>query len=128
MFKISGNPHPFKSVRCKAISDAVVIKLAAASFIDVFDQNPDMLIKIVQLIMVRLQRVTFVALHQYLGLSNELVRQDRSCQPSEALNIPSSGESTYEKRLDEAVRGFRNELDFDNVEFLRERCEICNYY
>lgn len=45
------------------------------AFQDVFEDYPDIFIRVMQVIMVRLQRVTFTALHQYLGLSTELVNQ-----------------------------------------------------
>lgn len=41
----------------------------------VFQDHPDAFIRVIQVIMVRLQRVTFTALHQYLGLSAELINQ-----------------------------------------------------
>lgn len=41
----------------------------------VFQDYPDAFVRVIQVIMVRLQRVTFTALHQYLGLSAELVNQ-----------------------------------------------------
>lgn len=40
---------------------------------DVFDENPDILVRVVQIIMIRLQRVVFTALRNYLGLYSELV-------------------------------------------------------
>lgn len=45
------------------------------AFKDVFQEYPDIFIRVMQIIMVRLQRVTFTALHQYLGLSAELINQ-----------------------------------------------------
>lgn len=44
-----------------------------AAFQEVFQEYPDHFIRVMQVIMVRLQRVTFTALHQHLGLSAELV-------------------------------------------------------
>ena len=41
----------------------------------VFQDHPDAFVRVIQVIMVRLQRVTFTALHQYLGLSAEIVNQ-----------------------------------------------------
>lgn len=38
-----------------------------------FEDHPEAFIRVIQVIMIRLQRVTFTALHQYLGLSAELV-------------------------------------------------------
>lgn len=45
------------------------------AFKEVFQEYPDIFIRVMQVIMVRLQRVTFTALHQYLGLSAELINQ-----------------------------------------------------
>lgn len=44
-----------------------------AAFQEIFDEYPEIFIRVMQVIMVRLQRVTFTALHQYLGLSSELM-------------------------------------------------------
>lgn len=44
-------------------------------YFQVFQDHPDAFVRVIQVIMVRLQRVTFTALHQYLGLSAELVNQ-----------------------------------------------------
>ena len=44
-------------------------RLSVQTFLTVFDKSPDLLIRVVQMIMARVQRVVFVALHQYLGLS-----------------------------------------------------------
>lgn len=52
-----------------------MVKLPMTAFQDIFQEYPDIFIRVMQVIMVRLQRVTFTALHQYLGLSAELVRQ-----------------------------------------------------
>jgi lysophospholipid hydrolase len=72
---LTGYPSPFKTVCCKALTDSLVIKLPAAAFADVFDKNAEMLIRVVQMAMARLQRVIFVGLHQHIGLSSELIRQ-----------------------------------------------------
>jgi len=50
-----------------------VVRLPMAAFQEVFQEYPDIFIRVVQVIMVRLQRVTFTVLHQYLGLSTELM-------------------------------------------------------
>lgn len=41
---------------------------------EIFDENPDILVRVVQAIMIRLQRVIFTALRNYLGLNSELVQ------------------------------------------------------
>jgi hypothetical protein len=39
------------------------------AFMVVFEERVELLVQVVQMIMARVQRVVFVALHQYLGLS-----------------------------------------------------------
>ena len=60
---------------CRAVADSVIVRLPSLAFRDVFERSPDAMIRVVQLVMARVQRVIFVALHQYLGLTSELVRQ-----------------------------------------------------
>ena len=57
----------------RAVEDSTVVRLPMAAFQEVFQEYPDIFIRVVQVIMVRLQRVTFTVLHQYLGLSTELM-------------------------------------------------------
>ncbi|XP_071442905.1 neuropathy target esterase sws isoform X1 [Hetaerina americana] len=70
---LTGHPKPYKTVSARAVEDSVVVRLPVSAFKDVFRDYPDIFIRVMQIIMVRLQRVTFTALHQYLGLSAELV-------------------------------------------------------
>ncbi|CAF4036383.1 unnamed protein product [Rotaria sp. Silwood2] len=69
---MTGHSKPFKTVSCKAIEDSVVLKLPAAAFLNVFKEYPECMVRIIQILMIRLQRVTFLALHNYLGLTTEL--------------------------------------------------------
>ncbi|CAH1402896.1 unnamed protein product [Nezara viridula] len=71
---LTGHPHPYKTVSAKAVEDSTVVRLPMAAFQEVFTEYPDSFIRIMQVIMVRLQRVTFTALHQYLGLTSELIK------------------------------------------------------
>lgn len=64
----------YKSVTARAIQPSIVIKLPMKAFMEVFDENPDILVRIVQVIMVRLQRVTYTVLRNYLGLNIELAQ------------------------------------------------------
>ncbi|XP_060526246.1 neuropathy target esterase sws isoform X4 [Cylas formicarius] len=84
---LTGHPNPYKTISAKAIEDSTVVKLPMAAFQDIFNDYPELLIRIMQVIMVRLQRVTFTALHQYLGLSAELVRQS-SKQKNATVSSP----------------------------------------
>uniref|UniRef100_A0A8C3V0H2 lysophospholipase n=1 Tax=Catharus ustulatus TaxID=91951 RepID=A0A8C3V0H2_CATUS len=69
---ITGHPAPYKTVSARAASPSTILRLPASAFQDVFQKYPETLVRVVQIIMVRLQRVTFLALHNYLGLTTEL--------------------------------------------------------
>ncbi|XP_065209623.1 neuropathy target esterase sws isoform X2 [Planococcus citri] len=70
---LTGHPKPYKTVCARALEDSTVVKLPVSGFQEVFEEYPELLIRVMQVILVRLQRVTLTALHQYLGLSTELV-------------------------------------------------------
>lgn len=72
-----GNTSVYKSVTAKAVEPSQVIRLPMRAFKEVFDESPDILISVIQVIMIRLQRVTFTALRNYLGLHSELVLNQR---------------------------------------------------
>lgn len=58
----------------KAVEDTTVLRLPGRAFHNVLQKYPDHLVRITQIIIVRLQRVTFTALHSYLGLTSEMIR------------------------------------------------------
>ncbi|XP_072751939.1 neuropathy target esterase sws isoform X2 [Anoplolepis gracilipes] len=72
---LTGHTSTYKTVSARAVEDSIVVKLPMCAFQEVFQDYPDAFVRVIQVIMVRLQRVTFTALHQYLGLSAELVNQ-----------------------------------------------------
>ncbi|XP_076549512.1 patatin like phospholipase domain containing sws isoform X6 [Osmia lignaria lignaria] len=72
---LTGHTSTYKTVSARAVEDSIVVKLPMSAFQEVFQDHPDAFVRVIQVIMVRLQRVTFTALHQYLGLSAELVNQ-----------------------------------------------------
>lgn len=71
---IVGNTSQYKTVTARAVEDSYVIRLPMFAFKEVFDENPDILVRVIQVIMVRLQRVTISALHNYLGLNTEYIQ------------------------------------------------------
>nr|XP_049572554.1 patatin-like phospholipase domain-containing protein 7 [Syngnathus scovelli] len=73
---IIGYPAPYKTVSARAVVTSTVLRLPATAFQSVFDKYPETLVRVIQIIMVRLQRVTFLALHNYLGLTTELFNTD----------------------------------------------------
>ncbi|XP_076654539.1 patatin like phospholipase domain containing sws isoform X1 [Halictus rubicundus] len=72
---LTGHTSTYKTVSARTMEDSIVVKLPMSAFQEVFKDHPDTFVRVIQVIMVRLQRVTFTALHQYLGLSAELVNQ-----------------------------------------------------
>lgn len=69
----------YKTVSAKAVEDSQIIRLPLYAFKEVFDESPDILVRVVQVIMIRLQRVTITALHNFLGLPTEIVQVSSSC-------------------------------------------------
>uniref|UniRef100_A0A673Y1F6 lysophospholipase n=1 Tax=Salmo trutta TaxID=8032 RepID=A0A673Y1F6_SALTR len=69
---ITGHSAPYKTVSARAAAPSTILRLPAAAFQCVFEKYPETLVRVIQIIMVRLQRVTFLALHNYLGLTTEL--------------------------------------------------------
>uniref|UniRef100_A0A8C5U0F5 lysophospholipase n=1 Tax=Malurus cyaneus samueli TaxID=2593467 RepID=A0A8C5U0F5_9PASS len=116
---ITGHPAPYKTVSARAASPSTILRLPASAFQDVFQKYPETLVRVVQIIMVRLQRVTFLALHNYLGLTTELF----SCQGQAVPLISVSSASTpgkAGKRLSssalEEERGDKSEKSGETLE------------
>lgn len=73
---LTGHPAPYRTVSSVARVDSMILRLPARAFQIVLERFPESLVRVVQIIMVRLQRVTFMALHNYLGLGHELIRSE----------------------------------------------------
>ncbi|XP_064123033.1 neuropathy target esterase sws-like isoform X3 [Macrobrachium nipponense] len=90
---LTGHRQPYKTIGAKAVEDSVVMQFPVKAFEEIFRKYPDMFVRVVQIIMARLMRVTFMALHQHLGLSTELInkvpRRDSSGNIAPALASPS---------------------------------------
>lgn len=69
---ITGHQKPYRTVSARAAELSTVLRLPVEAFLAIFEKYPETLVRVVQIIMVRLQRVTVLALHNYLGLTNEL--------------------------------------------------------
>ncbi|XP_044761139.1 neuropathy target esterase sws isoform X1 [Coccinella septempunctata] len=82
---LTGHRNHYKTVSAKSVEDSIVVKLPMAAFQDIFQEYPDIFIRVVQVIMIRLQRVTFTALHEYLGLSSELFNQGSKFRNSKSF-------------------------------------------
>ncbi|XP_076835552.1 patatin-like phospholipase domain-containing protein 7a [Brachyhypopomus gauderio] len=83
---ITGYPAPYKTVSARAAIRSTILRLPASAFQSVFDKYPETLVRVIQIIMVRLQRVTFLALHNYLGLTTELFNPESQAVPLTAVS------------------------------------------
>jgi len=70
---LAGHNKPYKTVSARATEDSKIMKLPFGAFKIAFEKYPDSYLRVVQIVMIRLQRVTLLALHQYLGLGAELI-------------------------------------------------------
>ncbi|KAL1131642.1 hypothetical protein AAG570_011255 [Ranatra chinensis] len=109
---LTGHPHPYKTVSARALEDSTVVRLPMCAFQEVFKEFPDTFIRVMQVIMVRLQRVTFTALHQYLGLSAELVNPALSTRRKTFGGQEQVDEASLIRTATEA---FINELGLDET-------------
>lgn len=112
---LKGHKNEYKTVSAQAVEDSKIIKLPVAAFQEVLQDYPDSLIQIIQVVMVRLQRVIFTALHQYFGLSSELVQ-----------NVRVNEQNVYKKDsyLKLARKILVKELKLDNEDLLQGKVEI----
>lgn len=87
---ITGHQRPYRTVTARAAEVSTVLRLPVEAFLAIFEKYPESLVRVVQIIMVRLQRVTFLALHNYLGLTNELFSPEmQSLRPFPQTSHPS---------------------------------------
>lgn len=91
---LSGHLAPFKTVSARAKQDSIVLRLQVQNFKTLLEKYPELMVRVVQVIMVRLQRVTFTALHNYLGLSTQLINYGKS-----GIGSPTKTTSTRPSRV-----------------------------
>lgn len=110
---LAGDLKPYKTVSAKAVEDTVILRLPGKAFVDVLQKYPEHLVRITQIIIVRLQRVTFTALHSYLGLTYEILRNfdNRKLRNNKSnKNSLTASESSGNKKT-KPEEAFRNPLD-----------------
>ena len=81
---------PYRTVSAKAVEDTTILRLPGKAFVDVLHKYPDYLVRITQIIIVRLQRVTFTALHNYLGLTSEMMKTSDLKKSKKSRSKPST--------------------------------------
>ena len=85
----------YKTVSAKATEETKIIKFSFKAFKDCFEKYPEDLAKVVQVVMIRLQRVTLLALHQYLGLGAELLTSTSRGGKESMYSNPSPNVISY---------------------------------
>ncbi|XP_077162966.1 patatin-like phospholipase domain-containing protein 7 isoform X3 [Paroedura picta] len=119
---ITGHPAPYKTVSARAAMPSTILRLPANAFHDVFQKYPETLVRVVQIIMVRLQRVTFLALHNYLGLTTELFNAENQAIPLVSVASVTFGGNTNKvmkrqiSNLSEEEKAERPEKQGDSLE------------
>ncbi|KAM4749158.1 patatin-like phospholipase domain-containing protein 6 [Rhinophrynus dorsalis] len=78
---LTGHQRPYRTVTAKAVEESRLLRLPVEAFCSIFKTYPQSLVRTVQIIALRLQRVTFLALHHYLGLTIELFQHDLQDEP-----------------------------------------------
>lgn len=68
-----GQNQTYKTVNARAVENSTVLRLPVAAFQNVFEGSPESFVRVVQIIMVRLQRVVFASLFSFLGLSQQIL-------------------------------------------------------
>ncbi|XP_059619061.1 neuropathy target esterase sws isoform X2 [Phlebotomus argentipes] len=101
---LAGCSSIYKTVTARAMEPTQVIRLPMYAFKEVFDESPDILVRVVQVIMVRLERVTFTALKNYLGLHSELVyHAPKASKKSEKVKSSPGHRRTNSTYLEEVM-------------------------
>ncbi|XP_067941104.1 patatin-like phospholipase domain-containing protein 7 isoform X1 [Watersipora subatra] len=133
---LTGHEAPYKTVSARAVQDSTVLKVPGQSFAKAFESSPESMLRMVQIIMVRLIRVTFWALHNYLGLDHELMQNTKgvhdmlSSHGISTLQKSSSigGSSEHDQQIkDLCVHDIAKILKIDDPSVLKDKITICHY-
>ncbi|OTF76396.1 patatin-like phospholipase domain-containing protein [Euroglyphus maynei] len=121
---LNGYPSQFKTVSASAIQDSEILRLKINVLKQLVDDNPEMLIRVVQIIMVRLQRVTFTSLYKYLGLTTQLIKPGiqlpkRSLANINATLLKKSSPSRNNGRISGHHRSYSNADAIDLGKLIR---------
>lgn len=97
---LTNRESSFKSVAAKAVEDSKVLRLRYKEFSDLIKRHPDSMVRLVQVVMIRLQRVNFTALHDYLGLTTQMMRtRDRNKSMIHNKGSPMKVTTAFPRRV-----------------------------
>lgn len=122
---LTGHLQPYKTISACAVVDSTVIKLPFLAFQTLADKYPDTVVRMVQIIMTRLMRMTFTALHHYLGLSSELMSQSlRHSDDHKQHRASTEDDDHVTDPVQEAVDLFSRLLHLDTPGLLQNRIHV----
>lgn len=107
---LTGRIAPYKTVSARALENCVVLRLKVEAFRALLEKNPESLVRVSQIIMVRLQRVTFTALHNYLGLTNQLIKPSATSTRRNTTNSPKTSPSRSASRRPSQVNYLKTQF------------------
>ncbi|GIX78191.1 neuropathy target esterase sws [Caerostris extrusa] len=117
MDALTGCIAPYKTVSARALEDCVVLRLKVEAFRSLLEKNPESLVRVAQIIMVRLQRVTFTALHNYLGLTKQLIKTSSTVTRRNTVSSPKASPSKASSRRPSQIAFKQPESDIRSVDF-----------
>uniref|UniRef100_H2Z0F0 lysophospholipase n=1 Tax=Ciona savignyi TaxID=51511 RepID=H2Z0F0_CIOSA len=113
----------YKTVFARAVKKSIVIRLPANAFSEAFKNRKESLVQIVQVIMTRMQRVTFLALHNYLGLSQELLRPHWVITGNQMLQISYHVPISYLGKHDRIFGSMNPSMDLKDQLIVEDEAE-----
>ncbi|KAK4473734.1 hypothetical protein MN116_003076 [Schistosoma mekongi] len=121
---LTGYPSTFEFMEAIALEPTTVLCLPTQSFLEICKPQTPTLFRIIQMIAVRLQRLSFNALHTYLGLSSELINKEYS-------SFSGSSKSheflckIFEKKHIENLNEFGNiNLKYSDLDFMSPKVKF----
>ncbi|VDL62629.1 unnamed protein product [Nippostrongylus brasiliensis] len=134
-------PSYFKTVSLKAVDPCTVAKFPIKSFRDSYNKFPEAWMRPIQIVLTRLLHVTMTTLHQYMGLTSELMKRRRNAGPDDRVRHASGPGRTPSRvvaisdpfeQLNIARRWFADALGLsgpDGPALIEQKgdIKICNY-
>jgi predicted acylesterase/phospholipase RssA/CRP-like cAMP-binding protein len=105
--------HP--DIVARAVVDTTIAIVPASAFRRLTRVYPKATAHIVQVILARLQRVTFSTAHQYLGLTSELLQIEKLMNKYTSLDLPNHLRGTALDRLKDKFAKERDRLGDEDV-------------
>ncbi|CAG0883270.1 unnamed protein product [Darwinula stevensoni] len=129
---LTGHQQPFKTLYARAVKDSLVLRLPVSAFQPVLDRHPESMIRIVEVIMMRLQRVTLTALLQHLGLASKILkpynlRSDENQEKHvdfQGRHSPGMPSPSKEEDMEAVLKGFQMCLGIDDITTLRGKVTL----